>query len=179
MCFTHRKTYSLFSLQSTLLPVNQELQTVTQLALGWLHCQLLGILKKTKTNYMKLPSLTKSCCRYTRPLGNFADVPASTSGTSSPTIPWSKGSLFTAETTVFTQQNTLPLLTYPKQVQLFAQWRKNKKLKLTNCQDTPLSQCTCKWPLVQQHLSVNRTVGTTQTPTQQSSKGPTCSSTCR
>lgn len=47
------KTYSLFSLQSILLPVNQELQPVTQLALWWLCYQLLGILKKTKTNYTR------------------------------------------------------------------------------------------------------------------------------
>lgn len=174
--------YSLFSLQSTLLPVNQKLQPVTQLALWWLHCQLLGILKKTKTNYMRatvtyqillqvhqaIGQLSWRTCQYIRDLLHLF-----------PNHPLKQRILsYSNDNTFHPTEHPLPLLPYPSQVELFVQWRKNKKLKPTDCQDTPFSQCTCKWPLVQQHLSVNRTVGTTQARTQQSSKGTTRISTC-
>lgn len=66
-------------------------------------------------------------------------------------------------TTVFTQQNALPLLTHPKQVQqssfllsvMSSEGQQEVKAE-SNCWGTPFFQHTCKWPLVQCRLSVNR-----------------------
>lgn len=124
---------------------------------------------KQKHTTWRLPSLNKSYYSYTGKLSNFADLSACTflHGLTS-----SLSSNHSLKQMIFSSSNDnslhptehrpplhLPQANTVKKFFCSLQWAVKEKQEVkanSNCLGTPFSHCTCKWPLVQRLLHVNR-----------------------